>query len=262
MARWHTIGLRAGMSVIVHSSLSRIGRVEGAAATVIASLRTVLGPTGTLVAPTFTWQVTDPAPSRVGIPDVEVMRRRAAVPTYHPDLPSTGMGAVAESLRCLPGSMRSAHPQASVAAIGARAADIVRRQTLGFAVGPTSPFGRLHDLGGHILLLGVGHDRNTFLHYAETLTPNPRLRIRRFPREFDGERVWVETLDVGNDNGRHFPTVGREFEERAGIEEVMIGDAPCRLIPAQPLVDFATRRLTELLHADHSHDSLDKLRRA
>jgi aminoglycoside 3-N-acetyltransferase len=80
------------------------------------------------------------------------------------------------------------------------------------------------------------------------------LKVRRFPRDVEGERVWVETLDVGNDNGRHFPTVGHEFEEQAGIEEVLVGDAPCRLIPVKPLVSFAVRRLTELLDADrHNH---------
>lgn len=247
---WREVGVREGMSVIVHSSLSSVGRIDGGAATVIGSLRTVLGPAGTLVAPTFTWQVADPDHGHVGIPDATVIERRAAVPTFHPDLPSTGMGAIPELLRSLPESVRSSHPQASVAAIGARAADIVRRQTLGFAVGRTSPFGRLNDLGGHILLVGVGHDRNTFLHYAETLTPRPRLKVRRFPQDVDGERVWVETLDVGNDNGRYFPAIGREFEEQAGIEAVLVGDAPCRLIPVQPLVSFAVRRLTELLDAD------------
>lgn len=247
---WRRTGVREGMSVIVHSSLSSIGRVDGGAATVIDSLRTVLGPAGTLVTPAFTWQVTDPDHGHTGVPDAAVIERRAAVPTFRPDLPSTGMGAVPELLRTLPGSVRSSHPQASVAAVGARAADIVHRQTLGFAIGRTSPFGRLHDLGGHILLVGVGHDRNTFLHYAESLTPGPRLKVRRFPLDVDGERAWVETLDVGNDNGRHFPVVGREFEERAGIEEVLVGSAPCRLIPVRPLVAFAVRRLTELLDAD------------
>ena len=247
VAGWDELGVHNGMSVIVHSSLSSLGRVHGGAGAVLSSLRTVLGPSGTLVAPTFTWQVADPDPFRTGVPDAEVIARRAAVPSFHPDLPSTGMGAVSELLRRLPGSVRSGHPQASVAAVGARAADIVRRQALGFAVGRDSPFGRLHDLGGHILLVGVGHDRNTFLHHAETLTPRPRLKVRRFPRELDGERVWIETLDVGNDNGRYFPTVGREFEELAGIQEVRIGGAPCRLVPIRPLVAFAVRRLTELL---------------
>jgi aminoglycoside 3-N-acetyltransferase len=162
----------------------------------------------------------------------------------------SGMGSIPEALRTLPDSVRSTHPQVSVAAVGAQAAAVVERQTLGFAVGPDSPFGRLHDLGGHILLVGVGHNRNTFLHYAETLTPRPRLKVRRFPLYVGEERVWVETLDVGDDNDTHFPTVGREFEEQAGVQEVIVGDAPCRLIPVRPLIALAVGRLTELLAED------------
>lgn len=97
--------------------------------------------------------------------------------------------------------------------------------------------------------MGVGHDRNTFLHYAETLTPRPRRKVRRFPMLVDGERVWIETPDIGNDNGTYFPLVGREFEEAAGIRPVLVGNAECRLIPVRPLVEFAVRRLTELLDA-------------
>ncbi|MFE0102435.1 aminoglycoside N(3)-acetyltransferase [Streptomyces sp. NPDC059009] len=247
---WRRAGVTEGMDLIVHSSLSSLGRVEGGAATVVDSLRTALGPTGTLVTPAFTWQVADPDPGHVGVPDAGVRERRAAVPLFHPDLETTSMGAVPELVRALPESLRSSHPQASVAAVGARAAEIVARQTLGFAIGRTSPFGALHDLDGHILLVGVGHDRNTFLHYAETLTPRPRLKVRRFPLSVHGERVWTETLDVGNDNGRHFPAVGRAFEEWAGTEEVMVGAAACRLLPVRPLVEFAVRRLTQLLAAD------------
>lgn len=246
---WRAAGLETGMDVIVHASLSSLGPVEGGAATVVDSLRGVLGAAGTLVVPTFTWQVADPDPDHVGVPDGRVRERRDAVPTFTTDLATTSMGAVPDAVRALSGSVRSAHPQASVSAIGARAAEIVGRQTLSFALGRTSPFGRLHDLGGHILLIGVGHDRNTFLHYAEALTPAPRLKVRRFPYVVDGERVWVETLDVGNDNGTHFPTVGREFEERAGVQEVMVGSAPCRLVPVRALVDFAVPRLTGLLAA-------------
>lgn len=247
---WRKAGVADGMALIVHSSLSSLGPVEGGVGTVVESLRAAVGPAGTIVTPTFTWQVADPDPDHVGVPDAGVRDRRAAVPTFHADLRSTGMGAVPEALRTLPDSVRSSHPQASVAAVGAHAADIVSRQTLGFAVGRSSPFGRLHDIGGHILLVGVGHNRNTFLHYAESLTPHPRLKVRRFPLTVDGEHVWAETLDVGNDNDTHFPTVGSEFEEQAGIVEVMVGNARCRLVPVQPLVSFAVRRLTELLAAD------------
>ncbi|WP_412544398.1 AAC(3) family N-acetyltransferase [Longispora sp. K20-0274] len=244
VAGWRRVGIRAGMAVIVHASLSSLGHVTGGAATVVDSLRTALGPAGTLVAPTFTEQVRDPDPT--GAPDEALLTRRAAAPAFHPDLPCT-TGAVPEAVRALPDSVRSTHPKVSVAAVGAHAAHLVAGHPLNFALGPGTPFARLHDLGGHILLLGVGHDRNTFLHHAETRSPHRRLRIRRFPLDVDGERVWVETTDVANDNGTHFPTVGRAFERHAGIEETLVGAARCRLLPIRPLVAYATGRLTELL---------------
>ncbi|MDR2997888.1 MAG: AAC(3) family N-acetyltransferase [Microbacterium sp.] len=247
---WRRVGVTEGMSLIVHSSLSTFGPVDGGAATVVESLLTVLGPSGTLVVPAFTWQVADPHPEHVGAADSFVIDRRAATPDFHADLRSTGMGAVAEFVRTHPSSVRSSHPQASVAAIGAHATEVVAHQPLGFAVGLASPFARLHDLGGHILLAGVGHDRNTFLHYAESLTPRPRLKTRRFPWKIDGERVWVETVDVGDDNGRHFPTVGRDFEQSTGLGHALVGNAECRLIAAEPFVSFATTRLAALLEAD------------
>ena len=196
--------------------------------------------------PTFTRRVADPDPGEVGAPAASVRARRERVPCFHAGLPSS-MGAIPEALRSLPESVRSSHPQASVTAVGARAHEIVASQSLGFALGRDSPFARLHRLGGHIVLLGVGHNRNTFLHHAESLTPNPRLKVRRFPLLLDGERVWVETLDVGNDNDTFFPLVGREFEERHGITPTIVGNAACRLLPARPFVDFAVRRLGALL---------------
>ena len=47
------IGLKNGDSVLVHSSLSKIGFVEGGAKTVIDALSEVISETGTLLFPTF-----------------------------------------------------------------------------------------------------------------------------------------------------------------------------------------------------------------
>lgn len=234
------------MHLIVHSALSSLGQVHGGSATVLMSLQAAVGSHGTLVVPAFTPQVTDPHPEVHGVPSADVRMRREQVPLFTPDLPSS-MGAIAEQLRLTPGAMRSWHPQASVAALGARAEQIVSAQPLHFAVGGGSPFDALHELGGHILLVGVGHDRNSFLHYAESLIARPRLKQRRFPLLVRGERVWAETLDVGDDGGTHFPVVGREYEEQADIASTRVGHARAVLLPVQDFVSFASRRLAELL---------------
>jgi aminoglycoside 3-N-acetyltransferase len=246
---WRRAGITPGMHVIVHCSLSSLGHVRRGGPAVVESLQRALGPTGTLVAPTFTPYLRDPAPDCRGVPDASVIARRDAVPVFSADLPST-TGAVAEAVRTRPGAVRSRHPQASCAAVGSRAAHIVSEQPLGFAFGRRSPFGRLVDLDGRILLVGVGHERNSSLHHAETLTSRPRLMLRRFPVLLDGERVWCEALDVGHDDGTLFPVVGREFEERTGITGVSVGAARVVLLAARPLVDFAVPRLDQLLGDD------------
>lgn len=246
-AGFEELGLPTAAVVIVHASLSAFGRVDGGAATVLGALRDHLGPEGTVVVPTFTGDaVRDPHPDAGPDAGADVDADRAAVPLFHDALP-TLMGALPTAVLADPDRLRSTHPQASVAAVGARAREITARQPFAYAVGPDSPFDRLHDLGAHILLLGVGHNRNSFLHYAESLIPDHRRKLRRFPYVVNGERVWVEVPDVGDDNGRHFPGVGAEAEREGLVRTGRIGGAECRLTASGPFVDFARRRLAERL---------------
>ncbi len=83
-------------------------------------------------------------------------------------------------------------------------------------------------------------------------TPSPaspphRRKLRRFPYLVDGQRVWVEARDVGDDNGTHFPRVGEEFAATGQVRTHTIGRAECRLMNSRALTRFATRRLGELL---------------
>jgi aminoglycoside 3-N-acetyltransferase len=243
---WKTLGLGEGDAVIVHSSLSALGPVRGGAPAVVESFLRTVGSRGTVVVPTFTPQIADPAPDQVGVPPAKVRAERDAIPLFDRTT-SSPMGAIAEALRTRREAVRSRHPQASVAAIGRHARAVTAHSPLSFALGRHSPFARLYDLDGVILLIGVGHNRNSFLHHVETLIPHRRLKIRRFPLMVDGERVWCEVPDVGNDNDTHFPTIGRDFEEHVGVEPQFVGAAECRLLRARPFVDFAIPRLTRLL---------------
>jgi aminoglycoside N3'-acetyltransferase len=53
------LGLQPGMTVMVHSSLGRIGRTVGGPVTVIRALRNVLGAAGTMVMPAESPAVAD-----------------------------------------------------------------------------------------------------------------------------------------------------------------------------------------------------------
>jgi aminoglycoside 3-N-acetyltransferase len=234
------LGLEPGLTVMVHSSLKRVGWTVGGPVTVVRAMRDVLGPTGTLVMPAESPMVSDP--STWTDPRVKVEWHdtiRAHQPVFDPLTTPTTMGAIAEAFRAFPGTMRSSHPLVSVCALGPLAAEITREHTLEFCEGKASPFEKLYILEAQTLLLGVGFDRCTSLHYAESLVPARRTSISRFPIMRNGVRVWVEMPDMASDNGRHFPVVGEKFMRNGSIRAGRIGNADSMLFSTRELVDFA-----------------------
>ena len=85
---------------------------------------------------------------------------------------SPDLGIVADTFWRQPGVVRSKHVNA-FAAVGPHADDVnVDVFPLPPHI-PESPIGRVHDLDGQVLLLGVGHDANTTLHLAEVIANVP-----------------------------------------------------------------------------------------
>ena len=56
----HSVGLTKGHTVMVHTSLSKMGYVCGGAQTVIEALIEVVGEDGTIMMPTQSWKNLDP----------------------------------------------------------------------------------------------------------------------------------------------------------------------------------------------------------
>ncbi len=225
------LGVQPGAALVVHASLRRIGWVVGGAESVIEALMEVLTPEGILVMPTFTGQLSDPAAGHF-----DPLRT-----------PSRDMGAIAETFRKLPGVTRSGHPAQSLAAWGRGAGDLVADHALDWPLGPDSPLGRLRERGGQVLLIGVGHDRNSTLHLAETLARNRRTITRRVPVARGGGVDWVEIDDVADDRGRLFPALGAAFEASGPVRIGPIGQAEARLMSQRELVAFAVPWFEEML---------------
>jgi aminoglycoside 3-N-acetyltransferase len=235
------LGVRTGMTVMIHSSLGQVGWTVGGPVTVIRALQGAVGPTGTLVMPAESPQVSDP--STWTDPRVEPEWHdaiREHLPVYDPLTTPTTMGAIPEAFRTFPGTLRSSHPLVSVCANGPLAAQIVADQALEFCEGAGTPFEKLYVLGAHTLLLGVGFNRCSSLHYAESLVPRRRTSMSRFPMMHDGKRVWVETRDLAADDGVHFPVVGRQFVDTGAASIARIGNADSMLFSTRALVDFAS----------------------
>jgi len=161
------------------------------------------------------------------------------VTVFEAETTPTKMGAIPEAFRIWPGTLRSSHPLDSVCARGPLATEVTSVHPLAFSEGPGTPFGRIHDHDGTILLLGVGFNRCTALHYAETLSNKRRIATIRFPRNENGETRWIEVPNVADDNDRHFPIIGERYVVAGKAVRGKVGEAPCSLFPMRDLVDFA-----------------------
>jgi len=244
----HQLGLEAGQTVLVHSSMSKIGWVSGGAQAVIMALMEVLGDDGTLMMPTHTSQNTDPANwSAPPVPQSWWQVIRENRPAYDPSLtPTREMGVISETFRKMTGVKRSNHPIGSFAAIGKHADFLIENHdSLEQMFGDASPIGKLYDCDGHILLLGVSHSNNTSLHLAEYRANFPsKSNIKEgVAMLVDGQRQWVdfEMLSLETDD---FDTIGSAYHAQHGYTSGKVGLADSLFMRQRPIVDFATKWMT------------------
>jgi aminoglycoside 3-N-acetyltransferase len=237
------LGVKPGMVLLVHSSLSSLGWVCGKSVAVIEALESILTEKGTLVMPTHSGELSEPSYwQHPPIPEVWWQTVRETMPAFQSDLtPTREMGLIPETFRKQHGVLRSYHPQVSFAAWGNYAKEITENHRLEYGLGENSPLARVYDLQGHVLLLGVGHGNNTSLHLAEHRATYKSKKVIRqgAPIFVNGGRVWQTFEDLEGDS-EDFEIIGAAFAEETGLEQVgRVGLAKARLITQPELVDFA-----------------------
>jgi aminoglycoside 3-N-acetyltransferase len=242
-----SLGVAKGDIVLVHSSVRRIGPVIGGAASVVWSLLDVLGPSGTLVVPTFTQNNSDPSrwerTCQHPVPSASWPAIRDHMPAFDPALtPSFNVGVIAEIVRTWPGAVRSDHPQTSFAAVGAAAETLMASHPSNCHLGPETPLGKLSRTNAKVLLLGVSFAVCTAFHLAEYQIAHSPQREYECVVQVDGERRWYQYHDVLLDDS-DFERLGEAFEASSDfgswIRRGKIGYAPSRLFPMSKAVDFA-----------------------
>ncbi|EYB67111.1 aminoglycoside N3-acetyltransferase [Deinococcus phoenicis] len=234
------LGVGAGETLLVHSSLSALGWVVGGPVAVLQALQDVLTPAGTLVMPTFTLNLTDPSGwRRPPVPEAWWATIRAELPAFDPALtPTRNMGRIPELFRTWPGVRRSDHPHSSFAAWGQHAEFVTADHALAFSLGEGSPLARVYDLDGRVLLLGT--EKNTSLHLAEVRAGRRATAAFGGPVLRAGQRQWVTFEEPDYDDGT-FPPVKAAFGASGAVTVGQVGSASARLMRQRALVDFAVQ---------------------
>jgi len=213
--------------------------VEGGEDTVIDALLAVVESAGTVCMPALSYG--DYGPD-------------TPPPPFDPRTTPGIVGRIPERFRRRPGVLRSLHPTHSIAAVGARAEEIIRDHDQSLTpCGPASPWGKIARGGGSILMLGVGTQPCTIFHGAEEeAEPDARCTPRTPCRLVtqDAERtVWLRL---------HGPYTGA-INDRAAMEPVLeaagllrrtkVGNSTLLRIDAAGLWELSLR----LLQANPGH---------
>lgn len=242
MAALKAVGVKRGQTIMVHTSLSSFGFVCGGAQVVIEALMECVGREGTLMMPAQSWKNLDP---EAGVHWEEPREWWQIIrdnwPAYIKEVtPTNTMGAVAEMFRKWPGALRSDHPARSVAAYGKYAEYLTENHDLSNIFGDGSPIGRLYELDGYVLLMGVGYDKNTSLHLADARAeyPGKHLSTESSVMLIKGkrERVNYQTLYV---DGEDFVEIGEAFEQLGKTKRISLGNGSICFMRQRELVDFA-----------------------
>jgi aminoglycoside 3-N-acetyltransferase len=227
VAGLRALGLEAGDMLQLHSSLSSLGHVIGGPEAVVDAVLEVLGPEGTLMVPTFNHC------SPVAFEDVREIF----------DLRTTRSinGAITEAVRLRPEAHRSLHPTHPYAAIGPRAQWLTSEHLELTTFADESPLGKLVNSGGKICMLGVGMNRCTAAHVAETRAGAKCMGYRGLARKLrlpHGEVIDALST-VWRGEGRckiEWQAIEAEVRQRGLIRDRRIGEAMVMLFDGGAMV--------------------------
>lgn len=219
-----TLGITPTCCLMVHASLSAFGRVEGGATTVVAALREAAGNGGAVLIPSFRGSIRS---------DHYALRECQSVCPQDlcPSRERGYTGIVGEIVRSQPDMLRSCSPGHSWVGVGDDARFLLsgHRKSL-TPCGTESPFFRLMERDGILLLLGVGVNSVTNIHAVEDARNLPYLSA------FDQVRRHATYTTSGRRIQYTYPQLLQEVFENAGVlRSVQIGQATCHAISARDL---------------------------
>lgn len=234
VTQFKNLGIKPGDTVLVHSSFKAIGSCENGPQTIIESLTETLTEKGTLLMPSFQ-----------GGAQYDLLSN---FPGFHSKSTPSELGVITEIFRKISGVQRSLSPTHSLCGLGLHAKKILEdHHKCLVTAGRKSPFEKLIKYKAKILLLGVDHKANTFLHYLENCNGAPTLSAKSFQVEIHDENEQAINCKVHP----HLPGLPRNYQRlntelNAPIQITgKIGNAKSFLIKTHELAPYLINKLKE-----------------
>ena len=223
-------GIRPDDRVTIHAALRSVGKIENGADGLIDGLRTYLHD-GLLIIPTHTWDTV--------VRDHPYYDVRETVPC---------IGTLAKAAAFRKDGVRSLHPTHSVAVFGSGAADYVRGEERCASPAPVGCcLSRLYEEHGKVLLIGVGQERNTYLHTVDERLGIPdRLREDGFVitiRDYNGNEIqsppFHTHFTAASDTcvSEYYPNYEDAFAYTGAVSYARLGNAAVTVCDAVRMTD-------------------------
>lgn len=234
------MGIKEGDCLLVHSSYKSLGGIEGGADGFFDVLLNLLGYDGTLVMPTLSY---------------ETVFRDEPVRFFQKSTPSC-VGYLTEFFRTsIQGVTRSLHVSHSCSVTGKYAQFLIANHEQDTTpVGRNSPFTKLPDVDGKILMLGCSPDHNTSMHgIEETIDLQPFIDysspVPCYLVNVSGEEICRMSYkhNFYRNNGYYEQRYGRvlAFLDQEALKTGTVLDAHCSLIDSRSLWRVGQRILSK-----------------
>ncbi len=235
------MGIKPGDHLMVHSAMSKMGHLKDGPMGMINALMEAVGTEGTICMPS----------SPVSKLQLDYMRDN---PVFDVQNTPSSMGAISETFRKLPGTLRSLHPTEPVCANGKLAKELVKDHFGQITpYNAHSPWKKLMDAGGKILYVGVTLDNaGTHLHTLEDAVDF------KYPVYADEEFTAQLIDEEGNERTMKTKVHNPEFSKRRRCDELIplfleegvlqktkLGRADCLLLDAQAMFNTMVKAYHE-----------------
>lgn len=231
--------------VLMHSSLRAVGEVEGGASALLDTLIEYFTSNGGLFCvPTHTWHN---------------LNKEITLDLTGED---HCLGALSTLAIRNGRGLRTENPTHSMVIFGDRTMAEAFAADEPFVTSGTAPescYGKLYTMGGKVLLVGVAHNRNTYLHAVDEILEIPdrlsekpyKTTVKRPTGEIVERETYGHHTSFTNDVSLRFVKYETAFRYHRAITDGFIGNAPVQLCDARKM-----KEVMELILKNSGEDVL------